>query len=53
VIVLGVVKVPKYNELQTISIIKELLDNLDIKEVERAMAWLQVYEEQRFEQEFE
>ena len=43
----------KYSELQVISIIKELFENLEVKEVERVMAWLQVYEEQRFEQEFE
>ena len=36
------------NEMQTIIIFKQLLDTLSMDEIERVMAWLEVYAEQKF-----
>ena len=37
------------NEMQVLSIIKELLNKLSVNEVERIVAWLEVYIEHRLE----
>jgi len=36
-------------EIQALNIIKQLFENLETQEIERIMAYLRVYEEQRIE----
>jgi hypothetical protein len=36
------------NEMQAMIIFKQLLDTLSMDEIERVMAWLEVYAEQKF-----
>jgi hypothetical protein len=36
-------------EIQALNIIKQLFENLEVQEIERIMAYLRVYEEQRIE----
>ena len=42
----------KLSELQTLAIIKQLLDNLDAHEVERIMAYLDIYLEHKIYEEY-